>query len=88
VSGTRPYDTSPGTVFDAWDVMAGLQFMPSEYLSYDLEVSHRQSTVPYFAGHGGVTSPDGFFSSPTPLGWRPDLSKTDDRIIAAMLVRF
>jgi hypothetical protein len=88
VSGSRPFDTSPGTVFDAWDVMTGLQFMPSEFLSYDLEVSHRASTVPYFAGHGGVTSPDGYFTTATPLGWRPDLRKTDDRIIAAMLVRF
>ena len=79
---------NPGTKFDAWDVMAGFQFMPSEYLSYDLEFSNRQASVPYFAGHGGVTSPDGYFTTATPPGWRPDLTKNDLRLIGAMLVRF
>jgi hypothetical protein len=44
--------------------------------------------VPYFAGHGGVTSPDGYFTTATPPGWRPDLVKNDLRLIGAMLVRF
>jgi hypothetical protein len=88
VPATGAFDMNPGTKFDAWDVMAGFQFMPSEYLSYDLEFSNRQASVPYFAGHGGVTSPDGYLTTPTPLGWRPDLTKNDLRLIGAMLVRF
>ena len=44
--------------------------------------------MPYFAGHGGVTSPDGYTTTATPPGWRPDLAKNDLRLIGAMLVRF
>ncbi len=88
VSATRPFDMNPGTQFDAFDYETGIQYMPTEYLTYDLEVNHRQASVPYFAGHGGVTSPDGYVTTPTPQGWRPDLVKGDSRIIAAMLVRF
>jgi hypothetical protein len=88
VTGSRPFDMNPGTLFDAWDASAGIQFMPDEIITYDLELSHRQASVPYFAGHGGVTSPDGYVTTATPVGWRPDLAKTDDRIIAALLARF
>ena len=40
------------------------------------------------AGHGGVTSPDGYATTAVPTGWRPDLVKSDSRIIAALLLRF
>ncbi len=79
---------NPGTKFDAWDVMTGFQFMPSEYLTYDLEGNYRAASAPYFAGHGGVTSPDGYTTTAIPAGWRPNLVKNDLRVIAAMLVRF
>jgi opacity protein-like surface antigen len=88
VAPTGAYDTNPGTKFDAWDVAAGFQYMPTEQVTYDLELSRRASNVPYFAGHGGVTSPDGYMQTTTPPGWRPDLVKSDLRIIAALLVRF
>ena len=48
----------------------------------------RRPNVPYFAGHGGVTSPDGYTTTPTPAGWRPDLVKGDTRVILAYLLRF
>jgi opacity protein-like surface antigen len=85
---TSPFDFNPGTSFQAWDVMSGLQFMPTALLSYDLEWSYRASSVPYFAGHGGVTSPDGYITTNTPAGWRADLRPNDLRLIAAALVRF
>jgi Putative beta-barrel porin-2, OmpL-like. bbp2 len=85
---TQAFDFNPGTKFDAFDYEAGIQYMPIEQLTYDLEVNSRNSSVPYFAGHGGVTSPDGYITTATPPGWRPDLVKSDNRIIAAMLVRF
>jgi len=87
-SPTTGFDLSPGTQFDAWDAETGIQYMPNEQVTYDLEFNHRQASVPYFAGHGGVTSPDGYITTPTPPGWRPDLTKGDSRIIAALLVRF
>ena len=87
-AATGPFDTSAGTKFDAFDYSTGFQYMPSEQVTLDLELNHRESAEPFFAGHGGVTSPDGYTSTASPLGWRPDLVKSDTRVIAAMLVRF
>ena len=87
-AATAPFDTNPGTKFDAFDYSTGIQYMPNEQITYDLEFNHRQSADPFFAGHGGVTSPDGYTTTPSPTGWRPDLVKSDTRIIAALLVRF
>jgi hypothetical protein len=88
VGATRPFDMSPGTRFDAWDMAAGFQYMPDDYVTYGVELNRRESSVPYFAGHGGVTSPDGYVTTGVPAGWRPDLVKTDLRLIADLLVRF
>jgi hypothetical protein len=88
VPPTTPYWTAPGSTFDAYDYEAGIQYMPVEQVTYDLEFNHRQASVPYFAGHGGVTSPDGYITTSIPTGWRPDLVKGDTRIIGALLVRF
>ncbi len=87
-SPTAGFDFNPGTKFNAFDYETGFQYMPSQLVTFDIEVNHRQASVPYFAGHGGVTSPDGYINTIIPPGWRPDLSKTDDRIILAMLTRF
>lgn len=85
---TQPYDNNAGTKFDAYDYETGIQYMPNEQVTYDLEFNSRHASVPYFAGHGGVTSPDGYTSTSVSPYWRPDLAKSDNRIIAAMLVRF
>jgi opacity protein-like surface antigen len=85
---TQPFDTNAGTKFDAFDYSTGIQYMPNEQITYDLEFNHRESAENYFAGHGGVTSPDGYYTTKSPTGWRPDLVKWDTRIILAMLVRF
>jgi opacity protein-like surface antigen len=85
---TTAFDYNNGTKFNAFDYSAGIQYMPSQLITIDIEYNHRQADVPYFAGHGGVTSPDGYVNTAIPSGWRPDLSKTDDRIIIAMLTRF
>jgi hypothetical protein len=87
-AATAPFDTNPGTKLDAFDYETGIQYMPNENVTYDLEFNHRQSNIPYFSGHGGVTSPDGYITTPIPAGWRPDLVKHDTRLILAMLVRF
>jgi opacity protein-like surface antigen len=87
-AATSPFPLNQGTTFDAFDYSTGIQYMPNEQITYDLELNHRQSADPYFAGHGGVTSPDGYTTTASPAGWRPDLVKSDTRIIAALLVRF
>ncbi|HEY8039378.1 MAG TPA: hypothetical protein VIF15_06270, partial [Polyangiaceae bacterium] len=86
--GQQGFSLNPGTTFDAWDVATGIQWMPDELTTWDLEFNHRQSVDPYFAGHGGVTSPDGYITTAVPAGWRPDLVKGDTRVIAALLLRF
>ena len=86
--GQQAFSLNPGTTFNAFDYEAGFQYMPNELITYDLEYNHRQADTNYFAGHGGVTSPDGYTTTAVPTGWRPDLVKSDSRIIAAMLLRF
>jgi hypothetical protein len=88
VAPSAPFSTSPGTVFDAFDYETGFQYMPDEQQTWDIEINHRQASVPYFAGHGGVTSPDGYITTPVPNGWKPDLVKGDTRIILAFMLRF
>jgi hypothetical protein len=82
------YDANLGTKFDAWDVEFGIQYMPVEQVTYGLEFNHRKASVPYFAGHGGVSSPDGYVTTIVPAGWRPDLSDNDDRLVFSALIRF
>lgn len=88
IPATQPFDLNLGSHFNAWDYSFGFQYMPIEQFTLDVEWNHRQADVPYFAGHGGVTSPDGYMTTAVPSGWRPDLVKADDRIIFAWLVRF
>jgi hypothetical protein len=84
---TNPYDIGFGSKINMWDWEAGFQYMPSDYFTLDVEYNHRGSSVPFFNGHGGDTSPDGYITTPTGPGWRADLAKSDDRIIIAWLVR-
>jgi hypothetical protein len=84
---TNPYDINFGSLINMWDWEAGFQYMPSDYFTLDVEYNHRGSSVPFFNGHGGDTSPDGYISTPSGPGWRADLQKSDDRIIIAWLVR-
>jgi hypothetical protein len=82
------FDNAPGTKFDAWDASTTLDWMPDEIQTWRLEYVYRAASVPYFAGHGGVTSPDGYVTTNVPTGWRPDLVKTEAKIIGSLLIRF
>ncbi|MFL9482024.1 outer membrane beta-barrel protein [Chitinophagaceae bacterium LWZ2-11] len=84
----QQFDTSPGTKFDGWDASTTLDWMPNDYLTFRIEAVHRAANVPYFAGPGGVTSPDGYTNTPIPAGWKPDLVKDETRGILALLIRF
>ncbi|RBL91121.1 outer membrane beta-barrel protein [Chitinophaga flava] len=85
--GKFPFDTNPGTSFSGWDCSTNFDWMPNQSLLFRVEYVHRHANVPYFAGQGGVTSPDGYSTTPLPPDWRPDLVKSEDRIIAALLFR-
>lgn len=85
--GKYPFSANPGDQFKGWDCSSNLDWMPNQSFLLRLEYVHRHSSVPYFAGAGGVTSPNGYTTTPLPADWRPDLVKSEDRIILALLFR-
>lgn len=85
--GTFPYSANPGDVFKAWDCSTNIDFMPNQSITFRLEFVHRSANVPYFAGAGGVTSQTGSATAVLDPSWRPDLVKSENRIIAAVLFR-
>jgi hypothetical protein len=89
---TNMFTMNPGDKFDAWDASTTLQIMPSEYITWSVELVYRHANVPYFAGRGGVTSATGYYpaniQSYGDPNFVPDLRKDETRINLAMLVRF
>jgi hypothetical protein len=85
--GKYPFSANAGDQFKAWDCSTNFDFMPNQSLLFRVEYVHRHANVPYFAGAGGVTSPNGYTTTPLPDDWRPDLVKSEDRIIFALLFR-
>lgn len=85
--GAFPFNTNPGTKFSGWDCSTNFDWMPNQSITFRLELVHREASVPYFAGHGGVTSPTGYTTTALPPGWMPDLVKDETRIIFAVLCR-
>jgi hypothetical protein len=86
-AGNYPYSANPGDKFEGFDYSTNIDWMPNQHLTVRLEYVHRQSSVPYFAGHGGVTSPSGYTTTALTPDWKPDLVKAEDRIIFAVLFR-
>jgi hypothetical protein len=87
-AGTHPFTENPGDQFQGWDCSTGLRWMPNQSFEIKVEYVHREASVPYFAGPGGVTSPSGYTTTPVPSsGWTPDLVKSESRVIAAILFR-
>ena len=86
-AGTHPFTENPGDHFEGWDCSTNIDWMPNQSISFRLEFVHREANVPYFAGPGGVTSPTGYTYTPLPSGWVPDLVKTENRFIIAILFR-
>jgi hypothetical protein len=58
-SGTPYFTENPGDPFKAWDASATFDYMPSQYLTFRTEFTHRAANVPYWSGPGGVTPPAG-----------------------------
>ena len=89
-SGTPYFTLNPGDPYKAWDASVTLDYMPSQFITFRIEGNHRAANVPYFSGEGGVTPPGGNVGTPGSMvdGWAPDLRKTENRITAALLVKF
>ncbi len=96
--GIYPFTQNPGDQFSAWDCSTNIAWMPNQSIEFKLELVHRQASVGYFAGPGGVTSPNGYTTYPVlqqlPNGtiipttnWVPDLVRSENRIILAILFR-
>lgn len=85
--GAFPFSANPGDVFKGWDCSTNIDFMPNQSLTFRIEYVHRSSNVPYFAGAGGVTSQTGYSTVALDPNWRPDLVKSENRIIFVLLFR-
>ncbi|WP_264521624.1 porin [Flavobacterium sp. N1994] len=85
--GTHPFTANPGDEFKGWDCSTNFDFMPNQSITFRVEFVHREASVPYFAGSGGITSPTGYTTTPLPSDWQPDLVKLENRIIFAVLFR-
>lgn len=86
-AGTHPYSANPGDQFMGFDYSTNIEWLPNDHVSFRLEYVHRESSVPYFAGRGGVTSPSGYTTTSVTPGWAPDLVRAEDRLIFAVLFR-
>jgi hypothetical protein len=85
--GAFPFTTNPGDKFQAWDCSMNFDIMPNQSITFRVEFVHRESNVPYFSGRGGVTSQTGYSTTPLDPSWKPDLVKSENRIIFALLFR-
>ncbi len=85
--GAFPFSANPGDKFSGWDCSSNFDFMPNQSITFRIEFVHRNSNVPYFAGRGGVTSQTGYSTTSLDPNWRPDLVKSESRIILALLYR-
>lgn len=86
-AGKFPFSANPGDNFEGFDCSTNVDILPNEHITFRIEFVHRQASVPYFAGHGGVTSQSGYTTTPLDPSWKPDLVKSENRIIAAILFR-
>ncbi|HEV7231809.1 MAG TPA: outer membrane beta-barrel protein [Bacteroidia bacterium] len=85
--GTHPFSANPGDQFSGWDCSTNISWMPNQSLEVRLEYVHREASIGYFAGPGGVTSPTGYTTTALPANWAPDLERSENRIIFAVLFR-
>jgi hypothetical protein len=91
-----PYFTkfgNPGQNFAAYDFQASVDWMPSQFVTWQAGFTQRGANVPYFTGPGGITPPGGNQGAPgslvyNPDGslWQPDLRKSERRFIFALMV--
>jgi hypothetical protein len=66
-SGSPYFTENPGQPAFQWDATLNFQYMPKQWITWWAEAGFRHSSVPYFAGQGGVTPPLGNTGSPSSL---------------------
>jgi hypothetical protein len=88
-SGTPYFTTNPGDQFQAWDMSATFDYMPNDFINFRGEIDHRESSVPYFVGRGGITPVGGNQGLPGSIvpGFTPDLVRDETRLNFAVLVK-
>jgi hypothetical protein len=90
LSGSPYFPEGPGYPFEAWDMQIAADYSPQPFITFRGEFNYRDASVPYFAGHGGVTPPGGNQGDPGSIvpNWSPDLVTVERRATFAMLVKF
>jgi hypothetical protein len=88
-SGTPYFTFNPGDQFKAWDTTITFDYMPTQFFTLRAEFTHRHTSVPYFAGHNGVTPPGGNQGAPGSMvaGWTPDQQQDESRLGFSLFVR-
>ena len=88
-SGTPYFTANAGDPFKAWDSSLTFDYMPDQFTTFRIELDHRETNVPYFAGPGGVTPPGGNAGPAGSIvpGFTPDLRKNETRLNFALLVK-
>lgn len=88
-AGNGVVTQNPGDPFNGWDASTNIQYMPNQYMTFGIEYVSRHTSIPYFSGRGGVTSPNGW-NAPigNPTGYTADLVKDEERIIFSTIFRF
>jgi hypothetical protein len=64
ISGTPYFPAFPGASMKAYDGTATLDWMPSQFTTFRMELGYRHTNVPYWSGRGGITPPGGNNGSP------------------------
>lgn len=87
--GNAVLTQNPGDLFEGWDASANVQYMPNDFMTFGIEFVTRHTSVPYFSGPDGVTSPNGW-QAPigNPDGFIADLVQDENRIIFSVIFRF
>ena len=68
-----------------WGLTGTFDYLPTDFMAFRSEFISRHSNVPFFAGRGGTTSPDGFQGTPGPFV--PDVAKHENRLTFAINFR-
>jgi hypothetical protein len=81
-----PYRLPARGTYILGGVSATLDVLPGPWSLFRIEYSHRESNQPYFAGHNGITGPNGI-QGPFDPGFFPNFQKRDDRLIVNATLR-
>ncbi|SEW39904.1 Putative beta-barrel porin-2, OmpL-like. bbp2 [Chitinophaga sp. YR573] len=76
-----------GKVLKMTQEAATFDIMPNDHITFRFEFDHRNTNIPYLAGPGGTTSQTGFSTDAPDPTWKPDLRKSENRLIVAVNVR-